>query len=160
MVQVQEGFPFSVESVSSDRVQLWARYAAHVSTGDEVNVVIRVYGAFWHDMASVYCFEQAVLCASKGRFGSVLGWLDLLLVSLTTAGDDCHWSGVVECLVSLMDRGQSVSLREWYEDACSRVQMLVALCHQVVQFVADLCQEYQCALPERTRAFFEECSRG
>jgi hypothetical protein len=148
----QQGFPFVVGPVSSDRIQFWASYAGYVSTREGFNAVSYAFTAFWFEACTEREYQSALHCLQRGWEPQVIGWLDGVVSSQQ------HVAGYWAQVVRLMDEHQELRLqsRQWLEDAMQHVQAAIDLRLQVATQIAIWCDQYQQVLPEHTQAFFTE----
>ena len=143
-VAVQE-LPFTIEPLSSKRVQLWSRFAGRAVTDTDMWIVRDVFYAFWWEvrvqevLQRVFVYHQSLRGPSDAS--SLVAWLDLLADELMTLRDTY---GV---LLTEMD-AYGVSDARYYKDIQARYGVVVAVLHAVCQYGMMLCSQWSFVLPE------------
>jgi len=148
--------PFTVESVSAERVQSWASFASQTTTKEAFSVVGRVFGAFWMEESAAYEFQQVLPWLYQGDAWGVVLWLDGVVSSLYFAAQ--RWQEVGEMISN--DAQIRSWAGAWYNDAAARMQMLSHLQAQVVDWIIWCCEQVQWELPEETQKVLASRQQG
>ncbi len=153
-VPQQQGLPFIVEQVSSERVQMWASYVGQTSTRDGFEIAIAAFNAFWYESTAHYEYQEIMKCLRSGYWDIAVSVLDEMVLSYRYA--ERNWDRVA-CLMT-NDGKQQVpgAVMPWFQDAMSRMQVAVTYRQAAASLVVEWCQQYQLLLPERTQAFLAE----
>ncbi len=143
-----QALPFVVEPIISVRVKLWARFAAQMSSDEDIDIASNVYYGFWYDNSAfrVYTYALAyVEGAAAGNSASashLVMWLDSLVGSLRPLIE--MWSRVAR---GLLGQVGDVSFPRHYKDADEHVGSSVRLLADVRQFGVAVCQEFGLVIP-------------
>ena len=141
---VQE-LPFTIEPLSSKRVQLWSRFAGRAETETEMWIVRDVFYAFWWEVRAQDTLQRVFVCnqflREQSEVGSFVGWLDVLIGELMTLRN--VYGGL---LTRMIEYG--VSDVRYYKDIEARRGVVVAVLGVACQYGTMLCSQWSFVLPE------------
>ena len=147
-VTVQE-LPFTIEPLSSKRVQLWSRFASRAVTETDMWMVRDVFYAFWWEVRAQETLQRVFVCNQSLReqvdVSSLVGWLGLFAEELMTLRDSY---GV---LLSQMN-AHGVSDARCYKDIEVRYRIVVAVLQAACQYGMMLCSQWGLVVPEHLLA--------
>ena len=150
MTMVQQGFPFTVEPVVPQRVQMWASSAGQVSTQEGFNLISSVFNALWWEDAAYQSYQIALsLLGSSTHVSSVIFYLDMIVNEAGNVVE--YWAYVVERMPQVVGPAG-----QWEQDAVQHIETGKFLQQVAASQVVLWCQQYQLALPEYTQAFLTE----
>lgn len=144
-----QALPFVVEPIAPDRVKLWARFAAQMSSDVEIDITSDAYFSFWYDNYAfqVYCnilpHVEGATAGNPTSVSHLVMWLDSLADGLKTVV--YGWSKVTR---GLLGEVGDVAFPRHYKDAEQRVAASVRLLAEVRQFGVAVCQEFGLVIPD------------
>lgn len=141
--------PFVVEPIVPTRIKLWARFAAQMSTDEDIEIASSVYFGLWYDnhVFQVYHYilphVEGAAAGNPASVSHMMTWLDALASGLTPL--ITTWSKVTR---ELLGQVGDVSFPRQYKDAEQHVASAIRLLAEVRQFGVAVCQEFGLVIPE------------